>query len=591
MTEAQVHRKLAAILAADVVGYSRLMDVDEESTLHLLRSFRRIIDGLIASHGGRIFATGGDSVIAEFTSPVEAVRCAVQIQHDIDKGNADLPKDGFMLFRIGINLGDIMIEGDDLLGDGVNVAARLEGIADPGGVCISGTVFDQVFRKIPQTLDFMGEQSLKNIEGPVRAYRVVIDEGALAATERVRVSSPLDFAPPDKPSIAILPFKNLGADPRQDFVADGIRLGIQATLVQLSGLFLVNAPAMNAYRNKADMSATSVGAELGVHYVLEGAVQQAGERVRATVQLTDVTTQQAVWAERYDRVLDDVFAMQDEITREVISALNIKLVVGEASRVWFDKLTSPEARECYYRGSSHLYAGTQKDNATARRMFEELYRLQPDTVQGPSNVAVTHWIDAFFGWGDAPARSLEQAATWAQKAIEYEDNNGLGHTVLGYIQLLDQRYDEAVETCSKGVELRASCPLAHALLGLVLHYTGREEAAVSSLKEALHLEKVYPPWLINALAGAYRDDGEIDLSIPVAKETIRLDPQNIDARLILCSAYELTAKHDQAKLIANEIISTDPTFRLSSFAQSQPYKNAEKLNGLITALHDSGLPE
>ena len=480
MMESKVQRKLAAILAADVVGYSHLMDVDEESTLHTLKAHRRIIDGLITNHGGRVFGTAGDSVIAEFTSPVEAVRCAVKIQFELQKKNADQPKDSLMRFRIGINLGDVMVEGDDLLGDGVNVASRLEGIADTGGVCISGTVYDQVSGKISQSFEFMGDQSLKNIEVPVRAYRVFTNEGGAEIPKKGRTSSPLEFAPPDKPSIGIMPFKSLSADPSQDFVADGIRFGIQATLVQLSGLFLVNVPAMNAYR-ESDVSAISVGAELGVHYVLEGAVQQAGERIRVTVQLTDVTTQQAVWAERYDRVLDDVFTLQDEITREVISSLNVELVVGEASRIWFDKLSSPEARECFYRGSSHLYAGTKDDNAKARHMFEELYRIHPDAVQGPSNIAVTHWIDAFVGWTDSPTQSLKQATTWAEKAIQYEDNNGIGHAVLGYAQLLDKKYDEAVVTCSKGVELRASCPLAHALLGLVLHYGGSEQAAIKSM--------------------------------------------------------------------------------------------------------------
>ncbi|MCK5546444.1 MAG: hypothetical protein KAI27_03655 [Rhodospirillaceae bacterium] len=590
MTEEKVQRKLAAILAADVVGYSRLMDVDEESTLHTLRAHRQIIDGLISTHNGRVFATGGDSVIAEFTSPVEAVRCAVQIQLNLEKSNVDLPKDRLMIFRIGVNLGDIMIEGDDLLGDGVNVAARLEGIADQGGICISGTVYDQVLGKISQAFEFMGEQTLKNIEGPVRAYRIFINDGAAAKSTKTAVSSPLEFSPPNKPSIAILPFKSLNTDLDKDFVADGIRLGIQATLVQLSGLFLVNVPAMNAYSD-TDIPAVSAGAELGVRYVLEGAVQQAGDRVRVTVQLTDVATQQAVWAESYDRVLDDVFALQDEITQEVISSLNVKLVVGEVSRIWFDKLNSPQARECFYRGISHLYSGTKEDNAAARKMFEKLYAIHPESVQGPSITALTHWIDASFGWTDTPEETLQEAASWAEKAVGYDDNNGVGHAVLGHIQLLNRKFDEAVATCSEGVELRASCPLAHGLLGLVLHYCGDAKLAVKNVKEALQLEKVYPPWLIDILAASYRDSGDIGLSIPVAKESLRLNPQNNDARLILCSDYKLTANHDQAKLVAEEIIVNNPAFSLSTFADSQPYKDPTKLNNLIGALRESGLPE
>ncbi len=317
MTGERVQRKLAAILAADAVGYSRLMDVDEETTLRALLANRRIIDGLVTSHNGRVFGSAGDSVIAEFPSPVEAVRCAVEIQRSLEKSNAGLPKDSLMRFRIGVNLGDVMVEGDDLLGDGVNVASRLEGLADAGGICISGTVYDQVAGKIAQAIESMGEQMLKNIEEPVRTYRVLAGEGVSATPATAHALSVLDFALPERPSIAILPFKSLGADPGQDYIADGIRYGIQATLVQLSGLFLVNAPALNAYREK-DMPAASVGSELDVRYVLDGAVQQAGNRIRATVQLTDTSTLQVIWAERYDRVIDDVFELQDEITREVI---------------------------------------------------------------------------------------------------------------------------------------------------------------------------------------------------------------------------------------------------------------------------------
>ena len=587
MTEEQVQRRLVAILAADVVGYSRLMDVDEETTLHTLRAYRQIIDGLVASHSGRVFGTAGDSVIAEFASPVEAVRCAVEIQRNLEESNADLPKDSLMRFRIGVNLGDVMVDGDDLLGDGVNVASRLEGLADAGGICISGTVYDQVAGKISQAFEFMGAQTLKNIEAPVRAYRVFTDQGLSETPARARA---LEFAPPDRPSVAILPFKSLGSDPDKDYIADGIRFGISATLVQLSGLFLVHAPVLNTYRER-DVSATSVGAELDVRYILEGAVQQAGNRIRVTVQLTDVDAKQTIWAERYDRVLDDVFHLQDEITKEVISSLNIELLTNETNRVWFGKLTSPEAQEYYYRGASHFYELNKDDNATARRMFEELYRVQADSVIGPSYIAVTHWLDAFFGWTDPSARSIEQAATWAKKAMQYEDNNGIGHAVFGHLQLLDGKYDEALATCLKGTKLRSSCPLAHGLLGLVLNYCGDAEAAVKSVKEALQLEKVYPAWLIDILAAAYRDCGEVELSIPTAKESMRLNPQNIDARLILCSDYNLTADKDQARRVADEIIASDPAFRLSAYAKSQPYKNPAALERLIGALREAGLPD
>lgn len=590
MTEARVQRRLAVILAADVVGYSRLMDVDEEATLRTLKSHRQIIDGLVTSYGGRVFGSAGDSVIVEFSSPVEAVRCAVEIQQNLEKSNADLPEDRRMRFRIGVNLGDVMVEGDDLLGDGVNVASRLEGLTDTGGICISGTVYDQIAGKISQAFEFMGEQTLKNIKGPVRVYRVFTERAQPVTSASGRASAALEFAPPERPSIAIVPFKSLGADRDKDYIADGIRFGISATLTQLSGLFLVHAPALNVYRGK-DVSAQSVGEEVDALYILEGAVQQAGNRVRVTVQLTDIDAKKIILAEHYDRVLVDIFALQDEITREVISTLNIKLATNERNRVWFSKLTSPEAVEYYYRGASHFYELNKYENATARNLFEQLYWVQPDSVVGPSYVSVTHWMDAFFDWTDPEAGSMEQAAAWAKKAMQYEDNNGIGHAVFGHLLLLDGKYDEALATCSTGAKLRSSCPLAHGLLGLVLNYCGDAKSAVMSVKEALQLEKVYPIWLIDILAVAYRDCGDVELSIPAAKESLRLNSQNNDARVILCSDYKLTAHDDQARRVADEIIASDPAFRLSDYAKSQPYKNPAALDRLMNILREAGLPD
>ena len=590
MRKERIQRRLTAILAADMVGYSRLMDTDEEATLRALKARRQIIFRLITRHCGRVFGTAGDSVIAEFLSPVEAVRCAVEIQRDLEESNADLPEGRLMHFRIGVNLGDVMVEGADLLGDAVNVASRLESLADVGGVCISGTVYDQVVGKISETCEFMGKQKLKNIDGPVRTYRVFTEQAKPDRPVRTRASSALEFDPPERPCIAIAPFKSLGAEPDKDYLADGIRLGISATLTQLSGLFLVHAPALNAYRGK-DVSAPSIGAKFGARYILEGAVQQAGNRVRVTVQLTDVEVKQTKFAQHYDRVLVDIFQVQDEITREIISALNIELATNERNRIWFSKLASPEAVEYYYRGASHFYELKREDNVIARDLFEKLYRVQPASVVGPSYVSVTHWMDAFFDWSDSEADSVDQAASWAKKAMQYKDNNGIGHAVVGHILLLEGRHDEALATCSAGAKLRSSCPLAHGLLGLVLNYCGDAKSAVRSAKEALQLEKVYPAWLIDILAVAYRDCGDVELSIPAAKESLRLNPKNNDARIILCSDYELSNAHGQARRVADEIITSDPAFRLSDYAKSQPYKNPAALDRLIGILREAGLPD
>ena len=504
-----------------------------------------------------------------------------------------MPENSQLHFRIGLNLGDVIEDRGEIYGDGVNIAARLESLADPGGICVSDAIRSAVQKKLDLNYEEMGDQSLKNIEEPVRAYRILMDIRSSAipgSTGAGSSSSLLEFSVPDRPSVAILPFKSLGSDPDQDYLADGIRLGIQATLVQLSGLFLVNAPALNTYRD-SDATATSVGTELGVRYVLEGAVQQAGDRIRATIQLTDVDTKQAIWTERYDRIVNDVFKLQDEITREVISALSIKLIKTESYRVWFGKIASPEAREYFYRGSSYLYGGNLEDNALAREMYEGFYRVQPDSVIGPSNISITHWLDAFFNWTDNPDESIRQAAEWAKKAMQYDDNNGIGHAVYGHLLLLDGQYDEALTACSKGVELRASCPVAHGLMGLVLNYCGDARMAVKSLREALQLEKIYPAWMIDVLAVAYRDCGEVELSISAAKESMRLNPQKDEAQLILCSGYELAADHEQARSTADNIIASNPTFSLADYAKRQPYKHPAPLNRVIDALREAGLPE
>ena len=586
-------RKLVAILYADVAGYSRLTGQDEDATHRSLSEYLDLIEQVISSHNGKVMHYAGDAVLAKFDAVVDALSSATDIQIQLASKNEELPDERKVYFRIGVNLGDVIEDRGDIYGDGVNIAARLESLAYPGGICISEAVRSAIKKKFDLQFEEMGEQILKNIEEPVRAYRVLIrtlTQMAADSGNAVFEVPTLDFALSDRPTIGILPFKSLGTDPDKDYLADGIRLGIQATLVQLSGVFLINAPALNSYRDK-EVSPQAAGKDLGVNYILDGAVQQAGNRIRATVHLTDVKSGQALWAETYDRVLDDVFELQDEITNEVISSLHIKLLSSQIGRVWSKKLVTSEALQCFYRAMSSLYEGTKEDNATARQMFEELYRLEPDSVLGPSNLAFTHWVDAFFNWSDSQSESYAQAEKWAEKSVEYEDNNGLGHAVLGHLRLLQGDFDEALKTCSKSVELRSSCPLAHGLMGIVHNYSGDSRAAIRSIREALQLQRVYPPWLINFLATAYRDCGEVKLSITAAEESLKLKPRKNDAELILCAGYELAEDHHKALSSAERIIAGDPLFSLASYAKSQPYKDPSQLDRVIAALRKAGLPE
>jgi class 3 adenylate cyclase len=595
MAEERVQRRLAAILAADVVGYSRLMGEDEAGTLAALKAHREaLMDPKIAEHQGRIVKTTGDGMLVEFPSVVEAVQCAVEIQKEMVERNTGVAEDRRMLFRIGINVGDVIFEGDDIFGDGVNIAARLEAMADPGGICISQAVLGQVKQKLALDLEDLGNTALKNIEEPVRTYRIVHagqTEMPAVATSTVATSS--KALPPlsKRPSVAIMPFRNLNEDAQNDYIANGIGLGIQTLLVQLSGLFLVNANAHQGYR-EGKVTAAEAVRELPVRYVLEGAVQHAGQHVRVMVQLTDLHDIAVIWADRYDRDLEDVFALQDDITREVIFSLGSEILSANLDRIWTRGLTGEGAWEYFLRGVSHFYKFTKNDNAIARDMFEKIYHLHPDKAIGPAYIATTYWFDATRGWADSPAASIRQARKWAEKSIEpEEENNGLGHVILGSIRLREGRHEEGLALCRKGVAFRASCPLTLGQLADAQLYCGDAHGAVKSAREALALRMLYPPPLVNLLATAYRDSGEIDLSIPAAREAADLDPQHTDAFVTLCSDYVLAGLDDEAHRIAGQIIEIDPEFRISSYANNLPYRDATKIASIVETLRSAGLPD
>ncbi len=595
MAEGNSTRKLAAIVSADVAGYSRLMCSDEEGTLDDLKSHRReLIDPKIKEYRGRIVKTTGDGLLVEFSSVVDAVQCCLDMQQGMLARNKAIPVDRRIQFRVGVNLGDVIIDGDDIFGTGVNIAARLETMSDPGGICISQAVLEQVKQKLELHVEDLGDRALKNIEDPVRSYRVV-DVGPRqdASFSADAGTSPADALPPlpKRPSVAIMSFRNLSGDAQNDYIANGVGLGIQTLLVQLSGLFLVNASAHQGYRDGKVTAAEAVK-ELPVRYVLEGAVQQAGQHVRVMVQLTDLHDNAVIWADRYDRGLEDVFALQDDVTREVISSLSSEILGANLDRIWTRGLTGEGAWEYFLRGVSHFYKFTKHDNAIARDMFEKIYHLHPNKVIGPAYIAVTHWFDATRGWADSPAASMRQAREWAEKSIEpEEENNGLGHVILGSIRLREGRHEEGLALCRKGVAFRANCPLTLGQLAYAQLHCGDAHGAVKSAREALTVRMVYPPMLVNVLATAYRDCGEVDLSIPAAREAVRLDPQHTDAFVTLCSDYVLAGLDDEAHRIAGQIIEIDPEFRISSYANDLPYRDATKLASIVETLRSAGLPE
>jgi adenylate cyclase len=593
MANRDTTRRLAAVVAADIAGFSRLMGIDEEGTLSALKRHRReLTDPKIEEYGGRIVKTTGDGLLLEFSSVVDAVRCCLDVQIGMLERNNATPLERRIQFRVGVNLGDIIVDGDDIFGNGVNIAARIEAISDPGGICISQAVLDQVKGKLALNVEDLGDTALKNIEEPVHTYRIVHNgqtDCHAATTDKSKASSDTRLPLPKRPSIAIMPFRNLNGDPKVDYIADGIGLGIQTLLVQLSGLFLVNANAHQGYRD-GSVTAEEAVRELPVRYVLEGAVQRANQHIRVTVQLTDLHDHAVIWADTYDRDLESVFALQDEVTVQVASSLGSGIFGFD--RVWTRGLTGDGAWEHFLRGMSHFYKFTKSDNAIARVKFEKIFELRPNKVIGPAYIAVTHWFDATRGWVNEPLASMRMACEWAEKCIEDDEvNNGLGHVVLGSIRLREGRHDEGLALCKKGVAFRANCPWTLGQLADAQLHCGDAHGAVKTAREALAVRMIYPPTLINVLATAYRDSGNVELSISAAREAARLDPQHTDALVTLCSDYMLADSEDEAHRVAGEIIELDPEFRISMYANNLPYRDAEKVTSIVETLRSAGLPE
>lgn len=592
MTADPTTRRLAAIVAADVAGFARLMGADEAGTLAALRAIRRdLIDPAIASHRGRVVKTMGDGLLLEFASATEAVACCLEVQRAMAGRNAKLPAGRRIAFRIGINLGDVIPEGEDIFGDGVNIAARLEALADPGGICVSRAVMREAGPRLRLRAEDMGQRALKNIEAPVHAFRL----RAGGASAPAPATGPRDLAeamplPPARPSLAILPFRNLNADPETGFVTDGIALGLQTLLVQLSGIFFVNACRHQGYRS-GEATAAEALAGMPVEYAIEGAVQKAGQRVRVNVQVSQIETGALILAESYDRPVTDVFALQDEIAARIAGALSIELIGGHIARDFTVGLDSPDAWQHFLRGIDHLYRWTQHDCLAAIPHFEALAASHPETAIGPCYLAVLHYMAALQNWVPSPAEAFAEAERWARLGVEEEaGNNGLAHAVLGAFRLDARDHDESLALCRTAVGYRSNCPFALGQLGRVETYCGDPVSGIKHTREAMAVRIAHPPSLVDGLAIAYRDRGSVDLSIPAAREAIRIDPGFLDAQVTLCSDLALEGDSDGARTAAAEILAAAPAFTIAGFMSRQPYRAPEIPDRLRGALAAAGLP-
>jgi adenylate cyclase len=493
--EEETVRKLAAIFAADVAGYSRLMGRDEISTLRRLTACRAILDERIAAYRGRIFGSAGDSVVADFTSAVDAVQCAVAVQDLIAKDSAAQPAGEQMRFRIGVHIGDVIVQGENLFGNGVNIAARLEPLAEPGGICISGAVRDQIGTKLPVAFTDLGDQQVKNIAQPIRAYRV----GGGSTTAIAAPSPPL----PDKPSIAVLPFENLSGDPEQEYFADGMVEEVITALSKVRWFFVIARNSTFTYKGRA-VDVRQVAHELGVRYVLEGSVRKAGNRVRITAQLVDATIGNHVWAERYDRELAGIFAVQDEITERVVAEIEPELYAAEHFRSQRKPPESLDAWECVIRALSYVGQGTRAGMTEAEALCRRAIAIAPNYSQAHSLLA---WaVIRAAAWSGGVGSVLADAATEAQTALGLDERDPWAHLTYGVVLVRMRRHGEAERAFRRALEANPNFALAHAFLGLPLSSLGAHQEALDSAKQALRLSPKDPPvftFAARAMASAY----------------------------------------------------------------------------------------
>jgi adenylate cyclase len=583
----RVERKLSAIFAADVEGYSRLMGQDEVGTLRTLTAYRVIIDHLIASHRGRIFTTAGDSVLADFASAVDAVECAVEVQEAVGKENADRPAGEQMRFRIGIHVGDIIVQGDNLFGDAVNIAARLEALAEPGGICVSGTVQDHIGTKLPVGFIDIGEQQVKNITQPIKAYRIR-GETSPTAAQVVGTSLPL----PDKPSIAVLPFANMSGDPDQEYFADGMVEEIITALSRIRWLFVIARNSSFTYKGHA-VDVKQVGRELGVRYVLEGSVRKAGGRVRITGQLINATTGTHIWADRFDGSLADVFDLQDQIATSVAVVIEPTLRQAEIERARRKRPDSLDAYDLYLRALPFAYTSMPEDADKALGYLEQAIRLDADFAVVHAIIAWCHEQRYLRGGLDESAKAI--ALRHAHLAIAMGGDDPTALAIAGLVTgfLEPREYDVAVSAFDRALTLSNSSALALGFSAVTRAWHAESTIAIEQAERALRLSPLFDPLSKErhmAIAIAHFVAGRFEESASAASRAIQANPRFSPPYWMRCAALASLGRIDEAEAVAEQLLKVQPQFTIGSII-SAPFAKREILGALGDALRRVGLPE
>jgi adenylate cyclase len=583
-TEQKVKRKLRAILSADVKGYSVLMADDEIHTIQTLKTYRQIMSDLIRHYSGRVVDSPGDNVLAEFGSAVDAVTCAVRIQEKLEKENARFVEDRRLRFRISVNIGDVVQDGDRIYGSGVNVAARIEGLAEPGGICISRNTYDHVKDKVQYGFEYLGEHDVKNIKEPVRVYKVLFDTKSL----KPLVEEQLEL--PDKPSIAVLPFTNMSGDPSQEYFSDGLTESIINGLCKVSNLFVIARNSSFAYKGKS-ISIKQIAQELGVKYILEGSVQKAVERIRITAQLIDATTDYHMWSENYDRDLGDIFALQDEITLRIINSMVRKLTAGEQARLWEGITSNLKANDMLWRGNDCFFRNNEKDNKQAQHFYRKAINIDKAYVWPYVMLGFSHIFDLLYRWSKSPLKSFENAEKCAQNALTMNDSFDLAHLLWGWIFLFKRQHDEAIKAAERAIELNPNGAEAHIQLAFILCLSDETVLAIKTAKRAFRLNPFPNPHYYIILAMAYRNNEQYEKAIDLSEKGLVGNPDQLSVYLTLAASYIFLNRTEEAYKAAEEVLRIDPNFSLEYHAMTMPYKRQETGDNFIDALRKAGLPE
>jgi adenylate cyclase len=508
----------------------------------------------------------------------------VEIQKQLKIENERLAENKRLEFRIGVNIGDIVQNGDRIYGSGVNVAARIEGIADAGGVSISQNVYDHVKNKLELEFEYLGEHEVKNIKEPIRVYKVLLESDLPAPL----VDEPLEL--PDKPSIAVLPFVNMSGDPSQEYFSDGLTEQIINGLCKVYNLFVVARNSSFAYKEKS-INVQQIGKELSVRYVLEGSLQKAGNRVRITAQLIDATTGYHMWSENYDRNLSDIFALQDEITLKLIETMQVKLTFGEQARLWEGGTKSIKALDKLMRGNDYFFHNNEKDNKQAQQFYKEATNIDKNYAAAHAMLGFTHIFDLLFEWSKSPLKSFEQAEICVENALQLNDSFDIAHILLGWIYILKRQYDEAIKEGERAIELNPNGAEAHAHLGLILCWSDKVDLALNLIKRAFKLNPIPPTHFYLILAMAYNRNEQYEIAIEVSEKGLSSDPDYLSLHLELVGSFISLNRIEEAHKAVEEVLRINPNFSLEYLAKINPDKNQETLDKFIGALRKAGLPE